>query len=182
VIASGPVEAFVEHWSARYVDPREELYTANIGRALTAERVNSLFIWKNGGPLSAAKRVSVEQHYISRLSQLAALPPSTTAGQFLRIFGGGAIWRIFWLHCWRPDRYPIYDQHVHRSMEYILALRCGEIPEREDVIIASYLERYLPFWGTFPNLSDRLVDKALWTFGKFLKAFPGREVSGRGHR
>lgn len=112
VMASGTPEAFVEQWSQRYFDPREELYTSNIGLGFTPARVTSLFVWKNGGPLSSAKRTSVSEHYIRRLPELAGLQTSTTAADFLRIFSGGAIWRIFWLHCWKPERYPIYDQHV----------------------------------------------------------------------
>lgn len=176
VIAGATNEAFVEYWSDRYVDPHEELYAANIGGVLTADCVNSLFEWKNGGTLSRAKSASIEKHYIRRLPELAGLPQSTTAEEFLGLFGGGPIWRIFALHCWRPDRYPIYDQHVHRSMEYILAQRTREIPGRAKEILASYCKRYLPFWGTFPMRPNRLVDKALWTFGKFLKAFPDRAV------
>lgn len=172
VMASGTPAAFVKQWSQRYFYPSDELYTSNIGRPLTPDRINSLFVWKNGGPLSSAKRTSVSEHYIRRLPELKRVRASMTAAEFLDTFGGGAIWRIFWLHCWQPGRYPIYDQHVHRSMEYILARRFEEIPKREDAIIASYIERYLPFWVKVPSSPDRAVDKALWTFGKFLKSFP----------
>jgi len=177
VLASGTAEAFVEEWSHRYVDPRERLYEANIGRALTPDRARRLFVWKNGGPLSSAKQGSVEANYIRRLPELGRLPTEMTPTEFLRIFSGGAIWRIFWLHCWRPERYPIYDQHVHRSMEYITSGRQREIPERQEAIITSYVERYLPFWEKLPSLPNRAVDKALWTFGKFLKTFPRAELA-----
>ena len=45
---------------------------------------------------------------------------------------GGAIWRIFWLHIQHPDTFPIYDQHVHRAMAYLLGP-----PTPEEIPIAN---------------------------------------------
>jgi hypothetical protein len=171
-------ETFVGEWSQRYVDPREELYTLYIGRDLTPERIRALFVWKNGGPLSALKQTSVEKNYIARSSELAGFGETTTPGDFLQKFAhGGAIWRIFWLHCWKPERFPIYDQHVHRAMEYITAKRRGKIPTGDRMVVISYINRYLPFWAKLPVMPDRKVDKALWAFGKALKRLPGNPTS-----
>ena len=173
------VDAFVAQWSRWYSYPREELYTSSIGRDITAERIGSLFEWKNGGRLSARKQASVKRNYIDRLQELARLEETITAREFLCIFDqGGAIWRIFWLHCWKPQRFPIYDQHVHRAMEYIVASRCCEIPRSDNRKVASYIERYLPFWEELPETPDRRMDKALWVFGRFLKQFPCRPSPG----
>ena len=52
---------------------------------------------------------------------------------FLRDFlsrPGGAIWRIFWLHCHYPNKFPIYDQHVHRAMACIIGMKSLEIPKK----------------------------------------------------
>jgi hypothetical protein len=175
VLVNATPDTFVDQWSQRYVDAREDLYTSNIGLPLTPDRVNSLFLWKNRGPLSANKQNSVLRNYIERLDELPNLPPHTTAADFLKVFdGGGAIWRIFWLHCWKPERFPIYDRHVHRSMIYMTEQRIEEIPEGE-AIIRSYLNRYLPFWEELPSLPGRAWDKALWTFGRFLRSFPPRK-------
>ena len=76
--AAAPRE-FVEFWSQRYRDPREWLYVDNIGHPLTAQRVHNLYIWKNGGPLSAAKLKSIEANYISRITEMETLPPDMTA-------------------------------------------------------------------------------------------------------
>ena len=112
-------EAFVAFWAARYADPREHLYVTNIGKPLTADRVRALFVWKNGGKLSSRKRESVERNYVSRIDELSEIDRETTVAEFLdRFSNGGAIWRLFWLHCWQPRRYPIFDQHVWRTKQY----------------------------------------------------------------
>jgi len=173
LMPTGTVEAFVDQWSQWYSDPSEELYASNIGRSLTPERILSLFEWKNGGSLSRRKLTSAKYNYIGRLREVATLAEDTTPGEFLQLFHeGGAIWRIFWLHCWKPERFPIYDQHVHRAMEYIRARRCGEIPKSDRMIVTSYIQANLPFWEKLPAMPDRRVDKALWVFGRFLKRFP----------
>jgi hypothetical protein len=58
---------------------------------------------------------------------------------------GGVIWRIFWLHCWQPERFPIYDQHVHRAMRFLQTGKPDEIPLREADKIRAYLSDYMPF-------------------------------------
>lgn len=108
-------EAFVDFWAQQYAYGLEHLYTANIGQRLTPERIGQLFEWKNGSRLSEAKRRSVEKNYIAHIARLEEFALEAGAKDFLNAFAtGGAIWRIFWLHCWRPKRFPIYDQHVRR--------------------------------------------------------------------
>jgi hypothetical protein len=173
VLASRTAESFIRQWSEWYFYPREDLYATNVGRASTPEAIRALFLWKNGRRLSAAKQASVERNYVARRKELLKLDDDTSAADFLRVFReGGAVWRIFWLHCWNPQRFPIYDQHVHRAMEFIVAHRCREIPPSSPKIIESYIDRYLPFWSSLPTVSNRGADKALWVFGRFLKQFP----------
>ena len=162
-------ETFVEFWSQRYQYAHEHLYYNNIGLPPTSERVLELFIWKNGTPLSALKLQSVRQNFVQRIDEIANSPVSENASNFLARFkSGGAIWRIFWLHCWQPNKFPIYDQHVHRAMTFIKTGRKEEIPEYDPKKIESYINRYLPFYSEFQGLDHRNVDKALWSFGKFL--------------
>lgn len=163
-------ENFISFWSSQYRDPNEALYLKNIEGPFTPETVHQLFVWKNGSRLAARKHRSVENNYIARLDELRKLPKDTDAYAFLNRFNsGGAIWRIFWLHCWQPDRFPIYDQHVHRAMVYIKQQNIEEIASRDQDKVCVYLERYLPFHEQFKGLPQRSVDKALWAFGKFLK-------------
>jgi len=106
---------FIEFWSRQYSYENESLYEDNIGKELTAKRIWDLFLWKNGRPLSDKKAASVKQNFIDDKTDI----PSERDDLFLSAYlskPGGAIWRIFWLHCNRPQTYPIYDQHVHRAM------------------------------------------------------------------
>lgn len=166
-------DGFVEFWEPLYVYPLEPLYTENIGKPLTPRRVRDLYYWKNGGKLSDAKRASVETNFIQRIREARALPKNTLPGDFLARFGeGGAIWRIYWLHMWQPERYPIYDQHVHRAMSWIQNGKASEIPSYDPNKIATYLEEYVPFVReSFRRQDQRRVDRALWACGKALKPF-----------
>lgn len=160
---------FVAFWSQRYQYAQEHLYDDNIEMPLTEQRVLDLFRWKNGTHLSELKLQSVIRNFINRIDELHTIPPDVDAKTFLlRFAAGGAIWRIFWLHCWQPDRFPIYDQHVHRAMAFLGTGTKEEIPGFDPRKIDSYINRYLPFYSTFKDLGHRDVDRALWSFGKFL--------------
>jgi hypothetical protein len=168
---------FVERWVPLYDYPLEDLYSDRIGRPLTSDSVLALFEWKNGGRLSRRKQASVEVNYIARLKELESLPGETTAEAFLKRFNhGGAIWRIYYLHLWAPDKYPIYDQHVHRAMEMIETGRSAEIPTGDRAKIAAYLTRYIPFYRAFDGLNPRRVDKALWACGKYMKGLANAPI------
>lgn len=115
---------FIAFWadqaSSHDIEQDKELYTPYIDKPLTPESLRALFQWKNQMPLSEKKSRSVEINYIVRLKELEQLPRTTDPKFFLKKFkDGGAIWRIFLLHCWCPSRCPIYDQHVHRAMAFI---------------------------------------------------------------
>lgn len=171
---------FIEFWALRYSDRNEGLYTANINRPPTAETLTALFKWKIGAWLFV-KRLerTVKPHFLERIEETRALPPDISAADFLSIFpDGGAIYRIFWLHCWHPHRFPIYDQHVHRAMAFIQRGRVEESGVYSDEAkIAKYLDCYIPFFDSFRDMgvpfdseSDgiptRKVDRALMTFGQ----------------
>ena len=164
---------FVKFWAGEYDDPKEPLYTNNIGQTFTALRVRQLFEWKNGSTLSAAKLRSVKQNFVARIPNVRNLPAHTDARSFLKMFPkGGAIWRIFWLHCWQPNKFPIYDQHVHRAMAFIEEQRLEELPGQKDPYkVEQYLERYILFHRQFQGMDQREVDKALWCYGRFIKTY-----------
>jgi hypothetical protein len=181
----GAQKCFLDFWAAQYKDDLEGQYEKNIGRLLTDAAIVELFEWKNGGKLSKAKRESVDRNYVAKkacelVTQAVAFPqgagPDELTGfatKFLTegFTEGGAIWRIFWLHCCN-QRFPVYDQHVHRSMVFIGEGRIEELdafPERK---IDLYLKKYLLFHNSFPD-EHRKVDKALYAFGRFAKAWPG---------
>ncbi|MBC7772467.1 MAG: hypothetical protein H7210_08245 [Pyrinomonadaceae bacterium] len=168
---ASPAE-FVDFWSARYDDGKydESIYLRHISAPLTPGSICELFRWKNGTPLSAGKKASLSRNFVERLSELSKLSSATSAEEFLSFFSeGGAVWRIFWLHCWQHERFPIYDQHVHRAMAYVLTGTSEEAPAANSRKVRAYLDRYLPFLQRFRTLPPRQVDRALWTFGKYLK-------------
>ena len=162
---------FVDFWEQGYCDPNESLYTNNVNAPRTPEVVEALFRWKVGR-LFNKNRARIHGNFISRLNEVASLPLETTPVDFLsRFSNGGAIWRIFWLHCWN-QRFPIYDQNVHRAMTFIEDGSEEELDGYSDnKKIESYLKRYLPFVRQFDGIDGRRVDRALFAFGKFLKAW-----------
>ena len=165
-------ESFIEYWSAQYPLKNEKLYQSNIRKPLTPERIIELFKWKNGGPIAARKLKSITENYIV----LPPSPPESKAENqidFIRM-QGGAIWRIFWLHCCDPDRYPIFDQHVYRAMEYLLKGEVRELPNSNKAKARLYVEQYLPFHAAFGASNGKLLDQALWSFGKHLKSKKAR--------
>jgi len=167
--ANADITTFVEFWADRYQGYDEAFYQNNIGKELTQDRILEWFTWKNGTPLSEAKRQSVMRNFVARRGELDHVKSKETASDLLdRFNSGGAIWRIFWLHCWQPVRFPIYDQHVHRAMRFIQSGVQEEIPERESEKIRTYLDSYIAFHSQFDGINYRLVDRALWAFGKFI--------------
>lgn len=166
------MEEFINFWERQYRDLNEHLYHTNIAPPLTPDKVRRLYVWKNGQKLAAKKMNSVERNFVNRLDELSVLPPTISAEEFLHRFAlGGAIWRIFWLHCWQPDKFPIYDQHVHRAMIYIEEGRLEEIGiyKNDSRKVDVYLNRYLAFNKAFSRMEHRKVDSALLAFGQFLK-------------
>lgn len=163
--------AFVAFWSATYKYKNEDDYTHNIGRPHTPKTLRSLFAWKIGQRFADTHLPAIDRDFISRMNEAAKFPPDGSASDFLRLFPhGGLIYRIFWIHCWQPDRFPIYDQHVHRAMTFIEDGKPEELRGSDTKKLRTYLDRYLPFNGQFDGLDRREVDRALWAFGKFIKS------------
>lgn len=166
---------FVRFWNQLYSGYDEGFYRENIGQPLTEDRIAKWFDWKNGTPLSAAKTKTIRR-YFSPDEHIGHDPDAATLGEFLNR-PGGAIWRIFWLHLQHPRRFPIYDQHVHRAMAFMLKWPVLEIPDHNPTKIRNYLEDYRPFFDRFDDCDHRQVDQALWSFGRFLKSGYGRIVT-----
>jgi hypothetical protein len=172
VFATGdvPLDDFVRFWDRLYSGYDEDFYQANISQPLTEERIIGWFEWKNGTPLSGAKSKAIRR-YSSPEERIGHEASADALREFLNR-PGGAIWRIFWLHLQHPQHFPIYDQHVHRAMAFML-----QLPEREETLppgnpskVRQYLEAYRPFFARFNEFDHRQVDRALWSFGRFLKS------------
>jgi hypothetical protein len=171
---------FINFWSEQWTEKDKlkdrQFYQPYIGQPLSSEGLLNLFDWKNQTPLSAKKRARV-MAFVSQLDDLQRLPKDTEADVFLKKFShGGAIWRVFLLHCWSHaaggTKYPIYDQHVHRAMTIIREDQCEEIVGwNDDQKIDAYLKRYVPFFRSFGSDKSQKLDQALMIFGRFMKGY-----------
>jgi len=162
-------DAFVEYWASKYPKPVNELkYQGNIGKPLTAKRVWALFEWKNNGSISKLKRDSIQRNYIDVEPEA---PRAGDRNELVNFVGlkGGAIWRIFWLHCYDPVQYPIFDQHVYRAMHRLLHGKAAEIPATNCGKARAYADEYVSFFKAFDYPDGKLLDQALWSYGKYLK-------------
>ena len=123
-----------------------------------------LYEWKNGGKISAAKTESIKKNYPAELLKNAEeryLSPKCD---------GGPIWNTFYLQVLELGKWPIFDQHTHRAMRYIKSGSIEELPSAKSKVLDVYREEYLPFFDEFPFEDNRRVDKALFSFGRFLKS------------
>lgn len=167
-------EAFLEFWDRLYSGYDEGFYRTNIGQPLTPQRIERWFEWKNGSVLSARKAQTILRY--SEPEQQVHADAST--GKIVDFLSrdGGAIWRIFWLHLQHPARYPIYDQHVHRAMAFMKRGESLEIPSYNPAKVRTYLGSYVPFFESFLPTDRRRLDRALWSFGKFLATPYGKAL------
>jgi len=162
---------FVGFWEQLYSGYDENFYRKNIGQPLTKDLIEKWFEWKNGTPLSAAKTQTIRR-YFSPEERIGADANADALAEFLNR-RGGAIWRIFWLHLQHHRHFPIYDQHVHRAMAFLRKRpdheTPAEIPADNPTKVRNYLEVFRPFFDRFEDCNRRQVDRALWSFGRFLK-------------
>jgi len=124
--------------------------------------------------LSDRKNLSFERKVRKKLATVNRLKSNFSLGEFNKIFSGlSAIWKIFLLHCIRPNIYPIFDQHVFRAMMFILDKTIHEVSKSEKEKYDKYFSLYVPFFNELVRQSDCdpiKVDHALWVFGKALKS------------
>jgi len=157
------LDQFVNHWASKYFYPSEYRYDSNIGKSLTEKSRLELFEWKNGSSISKKKLDSITKNY----------PLNFEGKQEQRYLNhkesGGAIWNIFYLHCLEHRKWPIFDQHTFRAMRYIQTGLITEIGNTNKQKYESYKNEYLPFAQSLGNIEHRKLDKALFTFGQFLK-------------
>ena len=166
-ISSCNIEAFIDHWANTYAQDPDEAdarYLKNIGHPLTHESLQELFEWKNGTSMSKRKADSILKNY-----------PISFKGEprdryLNHKLPGGAIWNIFYLHCLEKDKWPIFDQHTFRAMKYMQSGIVSEIPESSQQKYSVYQNEYIPFYESISASKHRKIDRALFAFGKFLKA------------
>jgi hypothetical protein len=175
---------FVRFWQKLYSGYDEKFYQEHIGQPLTEDLIEKWFEWKNGKSLSALKKKTIRR-YLRPEERISHDANADTLAAFLNL-KGGAIWRIFWLHLQHPLHFPIYDQHVHRAMAFMLKWPEPNfaIPAHNPTKVRNYLEDFRPFFEVFRPFYDRFddydrrqVDRALWSFGRFLKSKYGHTIT-----
>lgn len=169
-IVESDIQVFISFWSKKYQYIHERLYEENIDKPLNKKRVKVLYFWKNGCKIAEPKERSIKNNYIPSLLTLPVLNNIEQGKQYFASLKGGVIWNIFWLHCLKSNMFPIFDQHTYRACTYLLGNGIADISELTPRKIKDfYFDTYIPFFNQFGYSADRRVDKALFTFGKFLK-------------
>ena len=167
---------FVDFWAKIYNYGNEATYNEFIGQ-LTTESIRNLFAWKATGmnrtSIMAGKNQFVET-ILEKLDHFQNIPLNTPedANGFLtnELENRGMTWKIFTLHILHPDKFPIFDQHVYRAMIYLKTGEIKEIPRKNEEKQQSYINEYLHFYNEeHEYYEDRKLDKALFSFGRFLK-------------
>mgnify|MGYP001352942303 CR=1 FL=1 len=179
------IEEFIVFWSNCYKYKLESYYTENIDIELSNDSLFNLFIWKNG--MNFQKNVnkynSFHYNVISIYDKVKLWKTDFKIDDYLEISEikewNNIVWKIFLLHCFRPNEFPIYDQHVHRAFDFIINgnyekpefyYSTNKIQEK----IEFYKNDYIPFIKDLSMKSGRnlkQIDEALVTFGKFLNDY-----------
>lgn len=166
---------FINSWSKQYSYSNEALYNNSISKEVfSINDIQSLYLWKNGMKLSELKQKSLDAKIKSKLSIINHFKSNDEIDltAFRKEFKNlSAVWKIFLLHSIKPNTYPIYDQHIHRTFLFIhnedwSNISNATISNKEKETF--YFERYLTFiQGN--NVKDlKQLDEAFFAFGQFL--------------
>ncbi|MFD2915835.1 hypothetical protein [Psychroserpens luteus] len=166
---------FINSWSKLYSFSNEAIYSKSIVKeTLTKTDIQNLYKWKNGMKLSVLKQKSLDTKIKVKLTIINTFKKSDSIDieafkiEFKKV---SAVWKIFLLHIIKPNKYPIYDQHIHRTFLFIHNEDCSNISNTSISNKAKeqfYFERYLPFIES-QNIKDlKKLDEAFFAFGQFL--------------
>ena len=165
---------FVNFWSDLYHDPRQCAYEELIHQPLTPTTAKKLFCWRSKTGYTRPQHQLIEQEFTSKVYLLKKIPRNTSPEGFLMRFPrGGPMLRTFWLHLWQPDRYPLFDSHIHRGVCHVLAIEHQELSTLGEMgQLHAYLDLYLLLHQSFKNTEARKTDHAFHALGKFLSRYP----------
>lgn len=185
-------DEFLEFWERVYdefnFDIRDsEYYDNNIqiekGKLhnLDANNIRQLFYWKNGKKLSKRKEIIVEK-VVEKLKDINdfRLKNKVNWDDYEQFYTNivlkctqGIIWGPFIVHISNPLLFPIIDQHVVRAQYFIIGGKViDNIPKSKK--ISQIYRDYKEFFNSLEKKTEksrRIIDKALWAFGKCLKGF-----------
>lgn len=115
--------------------------------------------------------INAEQElYRQRIPSTFTLEQPSIVSELVEQPGFGFIWALFVLHCYYPEEYPLYDQHVYRAYKYHES--GGQINKSAAPNSWREYARYRTF---FLDLKQKyayqywLLDRGLWALGKEIK-------------
>jgi hypothetical protein len=188
----GYLHEFVDYWADTYEYKLEHLYESNmppIRSSLTDSGILQLYEWKNGGALSQSKYKGILENYIK--PNRSEDPFDATTYLSGERETGGPIWNIFYCHINDPETYPLFDQHVYRAAYFMQHGYITNDLKTDKAKYDWYNNWYMPQFiqkaktkldehnplitrrlpkDPFPCHTLRQLDKALFQFGRFLKA------------
>ena len=170
---SGSLQEFISFWSKLYVYDNAVLYERIHNTTLSEDDLKDLYKWKNGMKLSQAKEKSLNTKIISKIEIVNNLRAASNLDleYFLKEFKQvSVVWKVFLLHILKPNRFPIYDQHVHRAYRFINNQSSDSIKAsmNESVKLKFYFEEYYPFVRQSKITDLKKMDEAFFAFGQFI--------------
>lgn len=170
---SGSLQEFISFWSKLYVYDNAVLYERIHNTTLSEDDLKDLYKWKNGMKLSKAKEKSLNAKIISKIGIVNNLRAASNFDleYFLKEFKQvSVVWKVFLLHILKPNRFPIYDQHVHRAYRFINNQSSDGIKAsiNESVKLKFYFEEYYPFVRESKITDLKKMDEAFFAFGQFI--------------
>jgi len=167
---------FISHWKKLYSYFDDNRYRQNISNfEFSSLNLEELFHWKNGMTLkgSGGKEKSLNDKILNRITlineykRLKTLDLEKFNSDFSNL---SAVWRIFLLHILKPNQFPIYDQHIHRTYNFIHNLDWQSISNTisDKKKLDFYYSTYLPFVQTLGVVDLKEMDEAFFAFGQFL--------------
>jgi hypothetical protein len=165
---------FIDFWKKLYLYPLDNLYNETIVKTqFSIDDIQRLFVWKNGMKLNERKQLSVDTNVKTKIEIINRYKVNSnwTLDDFQINFKDlSAVWKIFLLHIIKPDMYPIYDQHINRTYNFIHGLSykgiSSTMPNLEKEKF--YFEIYLPFIKGLHGYKLKSIDEAFFSFGQFI--------------
>ena len=170
---TGSLQEFISFWSKLYVYDNAVLYERIHNTTLSEDDLKDLYKWKNGMKLSQPKEKSLNTKIISKIEIVNNLRAASNFDleYFLKEFKQvSVVWKLFLLHILKPNRFPIYDQHVHRAYRFINNQSSNGIKAsmNESVKLKFYFEEYYPFVRESKITNLKKMDEAFFAFGQFI--------------
>ena len=167
---------FISYWRTLYNYLDDGKYKHNIDLVeFKPTNLIELYHWKNGMTVkgSGGKEKSLQEKILNRIVLINQYKKLSRIDldKFKKDFGDvSAVWRIFLLHTIKPKVYPIYDQHIHRTYNFIHNIEWQSITNTisDKKKLDFYFNTYLPYIQNLDINDFKALDEAFFAFGQFL--------------